>query len=317
LNKVLRIGTRGSKLALWQTNWVAAQLRERWPNIRFDIEIVKTVGDQVQDRPLDQIPVLGVFTKELDNALLANEIDLAVHSMKDRPTDTPEGVAIGAVPRRVDPRDAFIGKQAARLCDLPPGAVVGTGSLRRRAQALALRPDLAFTALRGNIDTRLRKLAESDSLGGIILAMAGVQRLSLEEHVTEILDLPQWLPAAAQGTLAITVRDGDIDVLQVVDAIEDKKTRAAAIAERAVLARLGGGCHVPVGAYAEVRDGRMTLSGLIADLDGSLLVRETVEGPVEKAETLGAALGDMLLARGGQGIMAKLSAAQETNHEQN
>jgi len=310
LNKVLRIGTRGSKLALWQTNWVAAQLRDRWPDIRFDIEIIKTVGDQVQDRPLDQIPVLGVFTKELDNALLENGIDLAVHSMKDRPTSTPEGITIGAIPKREDPRDAFIGKQAARLCDLPPNAVVGTGSLRRRAQARAIRPDLSFTALRGNIDTRLRKLDESDSLGGIILAYAGVHRLSLEEHVTEIFDLPQWLPAAAQGALAITVRDEDADVLQVVGAIEDKSSRAAAIAERAVLAKLGGGCHVPVGAHADVRDERLTLSGLIADLDGSLLLRETVEGAAGQAEALGAELGNRLLERGGDKIMAKLRGCE-------
>jgi len=311
----LRIGTRGSKLALWQTNWVAEQLREQWPDIRFDIEVIKTIGDQVQDRPLDQIPVLGVFTKELDNALLAKEIDIAVHSMKDRPTSTPDGIAIGAVPKREDPRDAFIGKQAGRLSDLPRNAVVGTGSLRRRAQALAIRPDLGFTSLRGNIDTRLRKLAESDSLGGIILAFAGVHRLSLEQHVTEILGLSEWLPAPAQGALAITVRDEDADVSEVVGAIEDKDTRVAAVSERALLARLGGGCHVPVGAYAEVRDGRVCLSGLIADLDGTLLLRQTVEGTVDQAETLGAELGSVLLARGGEGIMAKLGAAQGITNE--
>lgn len=315
MNRVLRIGTRGSKLALWQTNWVAEQLREQWPDIRFDIEVIKTIGDQVQDRPLDQIPVLGVFTKELDNALLAKEIDIAVHSMKDRPTSTPDGIAIGAVPKREDPRDAFIGKQAGRLSDLPRNAVVGTGSLRRRAQALAIRPDLGFTSLRGNIDTRLRKLAESDSLGGIILAFAGVHRLSLEQHVTEILGLSEWLPAPAQGALAITVRDEDADVSEVVGAIEDKDTRVAAVSERALLARLGGGCHVPVGAYAEVRDGRVCLSGLIADLDGTLLLRQTVEGTVDQAETLGAELGSVLLARGGEGIMAKLGAAQGITNE--
>ncbi len=311
MNKVLRIGTRGSKLALWQANWVAARLGERWPDIRFEIHVIKTAGDQIQDRPLDQIPVLGVFTKELDNALLAHEIDLAVHSMKDRPTDTPEGIAIAAIPERADPRDAFIGKQAAHLCDLPLNAVVGTGSLRRQAQALAIRPDLTTTALRGNIDTRLRKLAESDSLGGIILALAGVHRLSLEKHVTEILDLPQWLPAPAQGALAITARTGDVEVAEVVSAIEDADTRAAATSERALLARLGGGCHVPVGAYAQVHAQRISLSGLIADPDGSHVLRDTVEGPIEQAEALGAQLGKILLERGGADIMSALKRMKD------
>lgn len=304
--KALRIGTRGSKLALWQANWVATRLRERWPDRHFEIHIIKTTGDQIQDRPLEQIPVLGVFTKELDNALLAFDVDLAVHSMKDRPTDTPEGVVIAAIPEREDPRDAFIGKQAARLCDLPPNAVVGTGSLRRRAQMLALRPDLSTTALRGNIDTRLRKLAESDSLGGIILAFAGVHRLRLDTHVTELLELPYWLPAPAQGALAVTARSTDDETMEVVKAIEDANTRACATAERALLARLGGGCHIPVGAFAQTKEESLLLAGLVADSDGITVLRENIEGNAGEAESLGARLGDILLARGGTAIISGL-----------
>ncbi|MCX5759885.1 MAG: hydroxymethylbilane synthase, partial [Candidatus Hydrogenedentes bacterium] len=214
-----------------------------------------------------------------------------------------------------DPRDAFIGKQAAQLCDLPQNAVIGTGSLRRRAQTLALRPDLTTTALRGNIDTRLRKLAESNSLGGIILALAGVHRLSLEKHVTEILDLLQWLPAPAQGALAITARQGDAEVAEVVSVIEDAGTRAAATSERALLTRLGGGCHVPVGAYAHIQAQRISLSGLIADPDGSPVLRDTVEGPIEQAEALGAQLGGILLERGGAAIMSALNAREGDTNE--
>lgn len=309
MNTVIRIGTRGSQLALWQANWVADRLRECWPGLRFNIEIIKTTGDRIQDRPLDQIPDLGVFTKELDNALLAHEIDLAVHSMKDRPTATPEGVAIAAIPVRADPRDAFIGKRAMRLADLPRNAVVGTGSLRRRAQAAALRADLGFTALRGNIDTRLRKLAESDGLDGIVLALAGIRRLGLDEHVTEVLELARWLPAPAQGALAITACEDDSELMEIAHVVDDADTRVAAMAERALLTRLGGGCHVPVGAHAYVSGRQLSLSGLIAASGGTPLVRDCVEGPVEQAEALGAALGDTLLAHGGAAILSSLAAA--------
>ena len=306
MNKGLRIGTRGSQLALWQANWTAGRLRALCPDVDVDIKIIKTIGDTVQDRPLALIGVKGAFTRELDRALVGGEVDVVVHSLKDVPTEPAEGIVLAAVPEREDARDVFVGKNVRRVVDLPLGAQVGTGSLRRRAQLQAMRPDLEITDLRGNIDTRLRKLLESNTLEGIILAAAGVTRLGLLERVTEYLACADWLPAPGQGALGITVRDGDGEAAAVVALLDDPGSHAAVSAERALLARLEGGCHVPVGAYAQLGAGTLLLDGLVADPDGSRVVRATKGGAPEDAAALGKDLAETLLSKGGGEILAAL-----------
>ena len=301
----IRIGTRGSKLALTQTQWAAARLAECCPGVNAEIVIIKTVGDQIQDVPLAIMGFKGIFTNELDLALLEGRVDLAVHSLKDRPVDPTEGIVLAAIPEREDPSDAFVGRVHRLLAELPSGTVVGTGSLRRRAQLLSLRPDLQTTELRGNVDTRLRKLRESEELGGIILAYAGVKRLGLAEVVTEVLDPAVWLPAPGQGALAITARADDASACAVAKALDHPPTRAAVTAERVLLARLGGGCHVPIGAYARTEDGRLSLRGFVATAEGKHALRGDKEGPVEEAERIGDALGILLLERGGAEILGR------------
>jgi len=300
----IRIGTRGSKLALWQANWVAARLRERCPGLEIAVEVVKTTGDVVQDRPLAEIGVKGSFTKELDRAQLAGRVDVVVHSLKDMPTDPVDGLVLAAVPERADARDVFIGKTAGRMADVPQGARIGTGSLRRRAQLRAMRPALRAEDIRGNIDTRLRKLRESNALDGILLAAAGVQRLELAVQTTELLELADWLPAPGQGALGVVVREDDEATHRAAVTLDHAETRAAVTAERALLARLEGGCHVPVGAHAEVRDGRLALAALVAHPDGAPLIRAQGECTIEDAETAGKSLAEQLLAQGGDQILA-------------
>lgn len=303
---MIRIGTRGSQLALHQTEWVAAHIRAGNFGIHLDITVIRTVGDQVQDRPLDQLGVQGAFTKELDQALLEHRVDLVVHSLKDQPTATADGLAIAAMPERVDPRDVFIGHGGVSLADLQPGARVGTSSLRRRAQLTHLRPDVEALSIRGNVDTRLRKLKQGE-FDGIILAAAGLKRLGLDAEITEHLETSQWLPAPGQGVLAVMTRADDAAARAAAAVLEHGPTRIAAAAERALLARVEGGCHVPVGAYAHVTgDGRLVLEGLVADLAGDRFVRECIEGAPEEAHALGEQLAERLLAHGGAAILAQL-----------
>ncbi len=306
MSAAIRIGTRGSKLALWQANWVADRLREGCPGIDVVIEIVRTTGDAVQDRPLTALGGDGLFTKELDNALFAGEADVAVHSLKDLPTAMPEGLVLAAVPAREDARDVFIGKTARHLEDLPEGAVIGTGSPRRMAQARACVPSIETTGLRGNIDTRLRKLRESESLDGILLAAAGLKRLGLADCVTQYLDFEYWLPAPGQAALGIVARAEDAEAQRVAALLEEPEARAAVTAERAALARLAGGCHVPIGAYARAEDGRLLLDGLVAAPDGSRVLRRQAEGTMAAAPALGEELAETLLRAGGGTILAAL-----------
>jgi hydroxymethylbilane synthase len=306
MDKVLRIGTRGSRLALQQTQWVISRLCEADPGLQIETEIIRTVGDRVQDRPLDQLSVQGAFTKELDHALLDRVVDLVVHSLKDLPTVPTEGIAIAAIPEREDARDAFIGKGGLRLAELPKGASVGTGSLRRRAQLLAIRPDLRPTEIRGNIDTRLRKLELSGRNSAIILAAAGLRRLDLQDAITEYLDFDQWLPAPGQGALAIACRPDDTRTRRVASALDNAEARAAVTAERALLAKVEGGCHVPVGAYGRIVRGALVLDGLVAAIDGTQVVRRQIKGEPADAWQLGEQLANRLLAEGGADILASL-----------
>jgi hydroxymethylbilane synthase len=287
------LGSRGSALALRQTEIVAAALRARYPDIEIAVRTVETEGDRVQDRPISQLGDKGVFVRAVEAALLAGMIDLAIHSLKDVPADVSvPGLRLAAFTVREDPRDCLIAREEQSLAGLPPGSRVGTSSLRRRAQLQALRSDLVAVPIRGNVDTRLRKLREGE-YDAIILAAAGLCRLGLEGAVTEYLPVEQFTPDAGQGIIAVQAREDDpAGVLAA--AIDDPASRAAAVAERAVVRALHADCRSPVGAYAEIEGERMLLRGMAADEDGERLRRASVEGSVGEAEALGAELGRRL-----------------------
>ena len=294
---MLTIGSRGSQLALWQAHWIQARLEKLGEQCR--IEIIKTTGDKIADVALSQVGSKGLFTKEIEEALLAGSIDLAVHSLKDMPTDLPVGLTLAAIPEREDPRDALIGRA---LADLAKGARVGTGSLRRAAQLRALRPDLQIEDIRGNVDTRLRKLDEG-RYDAIVLASAGLRRLGWEDRITELFDPGIMCPAVGQGALAVETRDDGGPAFQIAKRLEDFETRCAVTSERAVLAALGGGCQAPMGAHAFIRGTNLFLLALIVSPDGAQVIRQETQGSVDDAEALGRALGDKLLAAGGKQIL--------------
>jgi hydroxymethylbilane synthase len=293
---MLVIASRGSQLALWQARWVEGQLAARGHECR--IEIIKTTGDKITDVPLAKVGTKGLFTKEIEEALLDGRADLAVHSLKDLPTELPEGLVLAAVPEREDPRDAVVGK---KLADLPQGAKVGTSSLRRAAQLRAMRPDLQVESVRGNLDTRLRKLDEGQ-YDAILLAAAGLKRLGWGDRIAEILPAEVMCSAVGQGALAIETRDGGAG-FDACAALDHKATHAAVTAERGVLGALGGGCQVPIGAHATVEDGRLRLMAMVASPDGAETVRAEAEGAVADAEALGRKLGTELLERGARRIL--------------
>jgi hydroxymethylbilane synthase len=294
----LRIGSRGSQLALWQANHIRALLRERGHEI--ELEIIKTTGDKITDVALAKVGTKGMFTKEIEEALAEGRIDLAVHSLKDLPTEVPPGFEIAAVTTRENPRDVFCSRKYKSIEDLPRGARVGTSSLRRQAQLKAVRPDLDIYPLRGNVDTRLRKL-EGGEYDAIILAAAGLNRLGKTELVRQIISAEVMCPAAGQGALGIEIRAGDAATRQLLAFLDDAAARATTTCERALLNKLGGGCQVPIGAFAELRDGRLHLEAIVADPDGSKVLRESRDGtdPVQ----LGESVGDTLLQRGGDAIL--------------
>ncbi len=297
MNSPLRIGTRGSPLALWQARHVAERLRPLAAPRPVELVVIETSGDVVRDLPLSQIGGDGVFTKEIQRALLMEVVDVAVHSLKDLPTTPIDGLALGAVPARGPAGDVLASRRHACFDALPPGAVVATSSLRRRAQALHRRPDLTLAVIRGNVETRLRKLDEQ-GLDAIILAQAGLERLGLAGHITEILD-PSWmLPAVGQGALGLERRADDAAVAAVLGPLNDAATMAAVLAERALLRGLGGGCLVPIGARAVVEGDRLTLRAAVLAPDGSRRVADEAEGPAAAAEAVGRGLAERLLARG-------------------
>jgi hydroxymethylbilane synthase len=293
---MLAIGSRGSKLALWQAHWVKARLEELGCECR--IEIIHTTGDKITDVALSKVGTKGLFTKEIEEALLGGSIDLAVHSLKDMPTEVPGGLTLAAMPVREDARDAVVGKTIAQL---PVGARVGTSSLRRTAQLRALRTDLVIENIRGNVDTRLRKLDEGQ-YDAILLASAGLLRLGWHDRIAELLEPETMCPAVGQGALTIETRDDGGTAFEICRRMDDQSTRIAVTAERAVLATLGGGCQVPIGAYATV-DGHVSLRAIVVSPDGSQIVRGSLEGPANDAERVGRALGEQLLAEGGRAIL--------------
>jgi hydroxymethylbilane synthase len=293
---MLVIASRGSQLALWQARWVAGEFAALGHETR--LEIIKTTGDKITDVPLAKVGTKGLFTKEIEEALLDGRADLAVHSLKDLPTELPEGLVLAAVPQREDPRDAVVGKA---LHDLPQGAKVGTSSLRRAAQLRKLRPDLVVESVRGNLDTRLRKLDEGQ-YDAILLAAAGLKRLGWGGRIAEILPAETMCPAVGQGALAIETRASGpgFDAARLLDHAE---THAAVLAERGLLGALGGGCQVPIGAHATVAGGQLRLLGLVASPDGLEVIRGETDGPVGDAEKLGRKLGASLLERGAREIL--------------
>lgn len=298
----IRVATRGSLLALTQTGWVVDRLKAANPGVQFVTETYKTVGDKVLDVALSAIGGKGLFTKELEDALLQGKADIAVHSLKDMPTDQPQGLVIGCIPEREDPRDVVITRDGRPFADLEAGALVGTSSVRRVAQLRARRPDLQFMPIRGNVDTRLRKLAEGQA-AALVMAASGLHRAGFADRITEYLEPDLCLPAPGQGALAVELRANDGPVGQVVAAIHHNLTALAVHAERAMLALLQGGCQVPIGAYAQVDRGHIHLRGLIASLDGSRMVAWEDEGPEHEPGALGRRVAERLLALGGDEIL--------------
>lgn len=305
LAATLRIATRKSQLALWQAEHVATLLRGAHPGLEVELVPLSTQGDRIQDRSLAAIGGKGLFIKELEMALEDHRADIAVHSMKDVPGDLPEGLLIAAVLPRADPRDALVTADAERLEDLPQGARVGTSSLRRQAQLLAARPDLKIETLRGNVDTRLRRLDNGD-LDAIILACAGLIRLGWESRITAHLDPRACLPAVGQGIIGIECRADDTNARALLQALNDAATRTVMDAERAFAGRLGGSCQSPIAAYATLERDRLTLDGLVAEPDGSRLLRDSITGSAENPRRLGEQLADRVLAAGAGALLERL-----------
>lgn len=281
------VGTRGSKLALTQTKWVIGELEKHYPEIVFETKIIKTKGDLIQNKPLDKIGDKGIFTKEIEEHLLSGEIDIAVHSMKDMPSHLPPGLKFVNPPRREDARDALILKEGyERFEDVPKGGTIATGSKRRKYQLLAYRPDLNIVPIRGNIDTRLRKL-EEQNLDGIVLAAAGLHRLGLTSRITDYMPMEIMLPAPAQGALAIEVRQEDARIGKMLKVLEDPVSSIQIKAERAFMDTINGGCHMPIGAYCEVNGTSLRMRGLFGDEAGEKLVVKELSGPVGSEQELG------------------------------
>lgn len=304
----IRLGTRGSPLALAQARWVQKQLIARHPGSPVELVIIKTTGDTIRDVPLAQVGGKGLFIKEIEEALLAGRVDLAVHSLKDLPVQVPGRLTLGAVPVREDHRDAFISPRYPNLAAIPHGGSIGTGSLRRRVQLLHLRPDLEVVPLRGNVDTRLKKL-ETLGLDALILAAAGLHRLGLGQVYRGLLPETEMLPAVGQGALALEVRGDDRRLRDLVAFLDHPPTRIAVTGERAFLARLEGGCMVPVAALGQVTGDSFTLEALISDLNGKRCLRDRISGPAGDAWSLGTELAERLLSQGGREILREAELA--------
>jgi len=307
MTATVRIGTRGSKLALWQANWVASEIRTRHPTLSPELVIIRTRGDRIQNVPLAQLGGKALFIKEIEEALLDQRIDVAVHSMKDMPAEIPRGLSIGAVPKREDAADVLISRDGCRLAELGPGSKVGTGSLRRKALLRHARPDIQVVPLRGNLDTRIRKLDTGD-MDAIVLAAAGIRRMGWEGRVAEYLGADAMLPAAGQGALCIEIREGDSSAASIVGELDHGQTRTAVMGERAFLGRLNGSCHVPIAALGEVGRGALLLDGLVADTEGRTVVRDRMSGPESAPETTGIRLAERLLEKGAEEILSSVGS---------
>jgi hydroxymethylbilane synthase len=308
MKRHLRIGTRGSALALWQANWVQSRLESLWPDVEVSLVPIKTSGDRIQDISLAQVGGKGLFVKEIEEALLSKAIDVAVHSMKDLPGELPDGLTLSAIPAREDPRDVLITRHGETLAELPEGTRVGTSSLRRQALLLSLHPGLCIELLRGNVDTRLRKQREG-VVDAIVLAAAGLKRLGLTPEHSHILDEYIFLPAIGQGALGIETRT-DEEIVALVRPLHHEETAIAVEAERAFLRRMGGSCRTPLAAKGTIAHGAVRLAALIASPDGKRVIRGEQEGRADMAERVGTQLAEFLLARGGLEILAELQQGE-------
>ena len=302
IEKTLKIATRQSPLALWQANYVKDRLQQLYPDLTIELVPMVTKGDVILDSPLAKIGGKGLFVKELENALLTQEADIAVHSMKDVPMQFPEGLGLAVICQREDPRDAFVSHSYRTFAELPQGAVVGTSSLRRQCQLKALRPDLDIRSLRGNVGTRLSKLDNGD-YDAIILASAGLIRLGLADRIASFIDVEQSLPAAGQGAVGIECRTDDVQVHTLLAPLADAETTYCVRAERAMNNHLQGGCQVPIGGYAVLQQGQLYLRALVGDIDGSRIIRAEGKNAVENAEVLGVQIAEQLLAQGADKIL--------------
>jgi len=303
--KKLVIGTRSSKLALWQANYIAECIRTEYPEIEVSLLHIMTTGDKILDVPLAKIGGKGLFTKEIENAMLNGEIDLAVHSLKDMPTQLPPGLLLAAITERVDPGDALISPKYGAIDNLPNGAKVGTSSLRRKAQLLKYRPDLEISDLRGNLDTRLKKM-DTEGLDAIILAVAGLKRLGWQNLITQILPYDICLPAVGQGALALEARANDLEVRTMLEFLNHQETRWAVEAERAYLAEAEGGCQIPIGVYGYIKQELLVLEAVILSVDGQRQIRQTISGQPSEGIELGRTLAQGMLDAGGREILKEL-----------
>jgi len=310
-DKAIIIGTRGSKLALWQANYIQAMLEEK-ANVKSELKIIKTKGDKILDVALSKLGDKGLFVKEIENALLDESVDIAVHSMKDLPTELPEGLEIMASPPREDNRDAFVSLEYNSVDELEKGAVVGSSSLRRKAQLLAMRPDVEVKEIRGNVDTRLKKL-ESGEYQAILMAYAGLKRLGFTEHIKQIFEQSEMLPAVGQGAIAIEARSDDEDVRQALNKLNDEKTLLVVRAERALMKELEGGCQVPIGANAQVENGTIHIEALVASINGEKIVKDEASGSEEQPEKVGIQVADKLRAKGAEEILDKIREENPLN----
>ncbi|HWQ40425.1 MAG TPA: hydroxymethylbilane synthase [Desulfosporosinus sp.] len=301
--KNIRIGTRDSLLAIWQAEWVKSQLTMFYPHLKFELVSMKTKGDKILDVPLSRIGDKGLFTKELENGLLNQELDMAVHSLKDMPTLLPEGLTISTFCEREEPRDVYLSKNGVTLDQLPSRAIIGTSSLRRKAQLNHYRSDLDFMDLRGNLQTRWKKLIDSN-MDGIVLAAAGVKRMGWEERITQILPEDIMLPAVGQGSIAIEIVENRSDIQELLSKLNHAATEQAVRAERALMRKLEGGCQVPIGALAQVVEGQIILHGMVASLDGVRLIRAEAKGT--DPETVGLEVAERLIALGATAILAEI-----------
>lgn len=310
MNGTLTIGSRGSDLALWQTNFVKKKLEDAFPDFCLEIKIITTTGDRMLDTALSKIGDKGLFTRQIESSLLNGEVDLAVHSLKDLQTAQPGGLMIGAVSKREVPNDVFLSSKYGSIDELPNGASVATGSLRRKSQLLHYRPNLAITEIRGNVPTRVKKLDESE-LDGMILAYAGVHRLGLDGRIRQKIPFEIMLPAVGQGAMAIEIRDNDTQVREIVSVLNNDETFRCITAERAFLRRLEGGCQVPIGAFARIEGDQLHLEGVVGNLDGSKNLRERISGYVTDADALGTRLAERMLENGAGEILESVRTAVE------
>ena len=305
IKTTLRIGTRGSALALTQARWVAERLKDELHGMTIELIVIKTKGDIMQDVSLTKIGGKGLFVKEIEDALLRHEIDIAVHSMKDVPADLPEGLEIGVMSEREDPRDVLISKGDRKIEDMPPEARIGTGSLRRGFQLRSLFPTIKIVPLRGNLDTRIRKI-QTENLDGIVVAAAGMKRMGWIKRISQFIPMDMMLPAIGQGVLGIEMRKDDMGTKQAVSFINHSETWVEITAERAFLRRVGGGCQLPIAAYGKKHGGNLKLKGLLGSIDGQIMIRDEVEGLCEDADALGVMLAENILSRGGQAILKEV-----------